>query len=429
VPPDSQDVSYRALLRIPSLGRVVASMQLARISGQMVGVALVLFTLLEYGSAPLAGIVTFASVVPGLLVSPISGALLDRHGRVRLVQLDYVASAASMLLIGILSLAGALPPWLLVAISAVASLTNSLSQTGLRSLFPIMVPHHLWERVNAVDSNGYVVATIIGPPLAAVLVASLGPAKGLILIALPMLVAAAILTGVKEPHTETASTGNLLLDAWQGVKYVAHNPTLRGIGAGMTVLNLASGAINIVVPILVLQRMHGSELAVGFAFAISGVGGMVSAFAFGRTDTRGREWRLLWLPMLGISAATLLLLPPSSGWVTVPAIAYGFVLGSMMITGLLNGPLDVAMFTMRQRRTDPAWLGRAFAVSMAINFAGYPIGAAIAGLLASTSLEAAVLLAVVGSFLSAVLCAWLVPRTDPRDVPTRRGELRARTES
>jgi len=168
---------------------------------------------------------------------------------------------------------------------------------------------------------------------------------------------------------------------------------------------------------------------VGLAFAISGVGGMVSAFAFGRTDTRGREWRLLWLPMLGISAATLLLLPPSSGWVTVPAIAYGFVLGSMMITGLLNGPLDVAMFTMRQRRTDPAWLGRAFAVSMAINFAGYPIGAAIAGLLASTSLEAAVLLAVVGSFLSAVLCAWLVPRTDPRDVPTRRGELRARTES
>jgi hypothetical protein len=38
--------------------------------------------------------------------------------------------------------------------------------------------------------------------------------------------------------------------------------------------------------------------------------------------------------------------------------------------------MDIALFTMRQRRTDPAWIGRAFAVSMALNFVGFPIGAA-----------------------------------------------------
>ena len=51
----------------------------------MVSIAIVLFTLTEYGSPALAGLVTLASILPGLLVAPIAGALLDRHGRMRLV--------------------------------------------------------------------------------------------------------------------------------------------------------------------------------------------------------------------------------------------------------------------------------------------------------------------------------------------------------
>ena len=63
-------------------------MQLVRIAQSMVGVALVLFSLTRYGSPTLAGLVTFAGIAPGLLISPIGGALLDRHGRTRLIRLD-----------------------------------------------------------------------------------------------------------------------------------------------------------------------------------------------------------------------------------------------------------------------------------------------------------------------------------------------------
>ena len=324
--PDAPAVSYRALLAIPDLGRVVASMQLARIAGAMVGVALVLFTLLEYDSPPLAGLVTLASILPGLIISPIAGALLDRHGRVRLVQLDYLIAAASLVLIGGLSLAGLLEPWLLLVIAAVSSLTGPLSATGLRSLFPIMVPRHLWERVNAVDSNGYVIATIVGPPLAAIMVSALGPAVGLILIALPLVAASLMLIGVREPHTETASTGRLLLDAWQGLAYVARNPTLRGLGVSISLNNLANGAISIIVPLLVLDQLGGSELAVGVAFAASGVAGMASALWFGRQDTRGREWRMLWTSMAGMSVTALLLLPGAGGM--VPGVLGGLRAGA-----------------------------------------------------------------------------------------------------
>ena len=134
-------------------------------------VALVLFALETYHSPSLAGIATFCGIFPGLLVSPIAGALLDRHGRTRLVMLDYFVALAALSLIGVLGLMGLLPAWLLMIIAAIASLTTPLSGTGLRSAFPLIVPSHLWERVNALDSLGYVLATVVGPPIAAGLVA------------------------------------------------------------------------------------------------------------------------------------------------------------------------------------------------------------------------------------------------------------------
>src|SRR6185295_13558421 len=130
---------------------------------------------------------------PGLVVSPLAGALLDRHGRTRLVALDYVIALASLTLIGILALAGVLPAGLLIVIAAVASLTVPLSATGLRSLFPLIVPRYLWERVNAVDSTGYVIAMLVGPPLAAGLVALWGGAVTFIVIGLSYGVAAIVI--------------------------------------------------------------------------------------------------------------------------------------------------------------------------------------------------------------------------------------------
>jgi len=79
-----------------------------------------------------------------------------------------------------------------------------------------------------------------------------------------------------------------------------------------------------------------------------------------------------------------------------------------------SGPLDIALFTVRQRRTDPAWMGRAFAVSMSINFLGFPIGSALTGWLATESIELAVLFAVAACFVAAVLARLLIPLRDDR---------------
>jgi predicted MFS family arabinose efflux permease len=403
IEPPNPAPSYRALFAVPSLGRVLLGMQIARIAQSMVSIVVILLALQRYNSPQLAGAVAFASIAPGMLISPIAGALLDRHGRVRLIILDYFVATTSLFLIAGLALAGALPWWLLLLVVAVASLTGPLSSSGLRSLFPLMVPKSLWERVNAVDSNGWVLATVVGAPFGAVFAQTLGFEAALAIIAAAYLTAAVVLIGAPDPRTEVTSTGNLYRDAWLGLVYTWNNRTLRALAISLSTGNLGGGMIQIVVPLLILHRLGMGQETVGYMFGLTGAFGVVSAFLSGRLRTRGREKMLIVLPMFGFTAATALLLWPAG----LLPIALSMALG-----GLVNGPLDISMFTLRQRCTDPAWMGRAFTVSMNLNFSGFPVGAAIAGALVGVSLEAAIVFGIVANLIGAILAQVLIPRSD-----------------
>jgi hypothetical protein len=127
------------------------------------------------------------------------------------------------------------------------------------------------------------------------------------------------------------------------------------------------------------------------------------------------------MPLLGVAVA--LLLPPAVDAGLDPAAGLALLAGWAVVGGLANGPLDIALFTIRQRRTDPAWTGRAFAVSMALNFLGFPIGAAVAGVLAEGSLGLPIAAAVVACLAGSAFAATLVPRSDDSEAASpARGE-------
>ena len=393
--------SYRALLEVDGLPRLVGSMLLARTANAMVSLALVLFALERYQSPALAGLVTFLSIFPGLLVSPIAGALLDRHGRTRLMVLDYLVAATTLALIVVLGATNGLTEPLLLIIVTVQSLTFPLSTTGARTLFPLLVPRPLWERANAIDSNGYVVSSIFGPAVAGALVATVGSLFTLGLTSALYLVAAAVTLGVRDP-LGVVPHGRLLADAWAGLVYVARNATLRGLAISISTSNIAGGLFYIGLPVLVLSRLGGGPAEVGQLFALSGVTAAVSVLFIGRIGTEGRERQLLGSAMLIVGVGyTALIVSPS-------LLAVALV---MVLIGVATGPFDVVLFTLRQRRTDPAWLGRAFAVSMSLNFVGFPVGSALGGALAPLSLEAAFVIALALNVVAAVIAFVAIPAT------------------
>src|SRR3989442_12801000 len=159
----SPTATHRPLVALPGLPRLVANSVLARLGGQMWTVGMVLFVLQVFHSPSLAGLTIFVNVLPGLLLSPITGALLDRHGRVRLMLLDLTLGTLTLLGIVALAASGALTPPLLLGVVLVGSLTFTFSATGPRSLFPVLVPRALWDRVNAVDSGMYALTPGLGP--------------------------------------------------------------------------------------------------------------------------------------------------------------------------------------------------------------------------------------------------------------------------
>lgn len=395
--------SYRALFAIEGFPRLVTSMMLARTAQQMVALVLVLLALQRYASAEVAGLVTFFAVTPGLIAAPIAGALLDRHGRTRLVVLDYAVSALMLGLIAVLATVDLLPVPLLLVIVTISSITSPMSNTGVRTLFPLIVPARLWERANAIDSNGYVIASIFGPAAAGALVATFGPPAALALISAIFVCAAIAAVGLPDPGDRTEGR-RLFVEAWQGLVYVVRHPTLRVLALCISTSNISQGLFFIALPVLVLARFHGGPEFVGLLFALNGVAGFISVMLVGRMSSRGRETAFLAGSMFGMAIAFAIVLVGAASPIVVAV--------GMLAVGVANGPFDVALFTVRQRRTDPAWMGRAFAVSMALNFAGFPIGSALGGVVVPISIELALGIAIGTNVIAAVMTYLWMPRED-----------------
>jgi predicted MFS family arabinose efflux permease len=260
-------------------------------------------------------------------------------------------------------------------------------------VFPLIVPRRMWDRANAVDSGGWVVATVVGPGLAGAMVAVVGAVYALLVPAAALIAGAALLVGVSVPRSPTP-TAPLLRDAWAGLAYVVRNADLRMLAICVSILNLGFGMVSVALPVLVLRRLHGGSTLTGGLFAVLGGAGVVSGLIGGRFDTEGRERRLLTLGALAF-------VPP----ILVMGVTHSTIVvaAGMAVLGLANGPLDLGLFSLRQRATDPAWFGRAFAVSMSLNYLGIPIGAAIGGPVVDHSITVAFVLAAAFSLVSAAI--------------------------
>jgi predicted MFS family arabinose efflux permease len=134
-----------------------------------------------------------------------------------------------------------------------------------------------------------------------------------------------------------------------------------------------------------------------------GGAGLASALVAGRMSSLGRERQMIVGAILIGALATAML--PFANSLVVVAVA-------IVLLGLATGPFDIGLFTLRQRRTDSAWFGRAFAVSMSLNSLGNPIGSALAGPLIGWSLNAALWAAAAACLIAALFPLLLIPAGD-----------------
>ena len=397
-----QQSSYRALLDVPDLPPLLLAATLSRLAGRMFMLTLVLFALARFASPALAGWLTFAASVPGLLVSPVAGALLDRMGPTMAVRIEMLASAALIAMVGIAGWAGWASPPVLFILVMLFSLAGPLGAAGTRTLLPRLVPPHALDRANAVDTAAYAIVDVVGPALAGVIVAWLGPEAAMSMIAVAYAGAAICLSRVRRLPGLASTQGSFLSQTIEGMRMVARQPTLRGLAIAYSLYQVTWGVLVVAVPVLVASHYAaglGSSMT-GLLWATMGVGGGIGALLAGRLRTRGRERNVMAAGMVVTALAA---------WPVAAELGLGGLAVGLMLVGVMSGPIDVALLTLRQRRTDPGQLGRVMSISMSLNLAGFPLGSALAGMVVTTSLSATFALAGVASVIGAIATA-SIPR-------------------
>ena len=402
--------SYRALIGIPDLPRLLGATTLLRLGASMLSLTLVLYALDRFSSPAFAGWVAFVAVAPGLAISPLAGAILDRIGSGVAVTVDMTVSAALLFCLIAADRLGWASPVVLLTLVGLLSLTSPLSSAGVRVLLPRLVTPAAYDRVNALDTAVFAVVEVVGPASAGLLVGFGGAKVALGAIALVFGGAALCIARIRRLPSLATSRRSLFHDTLEGVAIVARQPTLRGLAISYSLYQVTWGVLVIVVPVFVTHRFAdglGKSVA-GLAWAAMGLAGGVGALVAGRLRTAGRERPVMAIGMIVTALAA---------WPIAAAFGLGGLVVGLMLAGLVAGPIDVSLLTLRQRRTDPAQLGRVLSVSMSLNTAGFPLGAALAGMLMTHSLAAPLVVAGLSSLLAAVAVA-AIPRDTSRPEPS-----------
>ena len=238
----SQGSSYRQLLGAADVRALLLGTLLLRLAGRMFALAIVLYALARTGSPMLAGWLAFAATAPGLAISPVAGALIDRVGSVWAITVDMTASAACVAaLIAVDRLGWASAPVLLALVS-LFSLTSPLSMAGVRSLLPRLVPVTALARANAMDTAIHGLSDIAGPALAGAIVGFGGSALALGTIAITYTIAALCVGTIRRPRGRLPRLGPLLAEARGGVLRVVRHPTLRGLAVSYSLYEVSWGS-------------------------------------------------------------------------------------------------------------------------------------------------------------------------------------------
>jgi Na+/melibiose symporter-like transporter len=265
---------------------------------------------------------------------------------------------------------------------------------------PTITPEWLWDRANAVDTAIFTAVSLTAPAAASALFGVLGPGPVFIVGAALLLLTFAVLAQV--PDTVVVSDPrSVWKETTEGVHYFLGNRTLTWIAISSSLLNVAPGALLVVLPVIVVIHMHEPAVLVGLMLVLEQLGAAVALVITGRAGTREREVPLMVTgALVTVLGSMLVLIAPG-----LPVIAVG-----MVVVGAGGGPYWVALYGLRQRRTVPHMFARAFALSYGGNVAGQPLASGIAGWLSSAvGVVPALGLAIAGPLL-AVVVLYRIPR-------------------
>jgi MFS family permease len=360
--------------------------------------ALPLLVLALTGSGFAMGVVGAIQTLPDLFFGMIAGAIADRSDRKRMMFLaDLVRAGLTAMIPLSVALEGPTMA-VIVLVTAPMAVCRSFFLAGYTASVPALVGRSQIGRANSYFEVIFSMGFIIGPAIAGLLAASIGPGPTLAIDALSFLVSSLAIALVRRDLRAPVERppAALVTDIREGIDYIVGSPTLRGAIAfwALTAILLAPLVTALTVDITVDLRLEPWIL--GLVLAAYGVGTVVGSLISARWIGRSRVAEVLIGGNLTMGLALILLALS----VEVPVL-----LAVAFVAGVAQSLVLVMYLTLRTTYSPDALLGRIGSTARTFSLGLQPIGMLVGGALIDAT-SGATTIAIMGSAVVLVSLAF-----------------------
>ncbi len=359
--------------------------------------------------------VLFAAAIPSFLFGPIAGVFVDRWDkRQTLLWMDALRAILITFLLlstGIVPLPffvqGHLPIlWQLAAIYSVVFLTSTCTQFFTPARFALssdIVAEPLRARASGIAQTTANLALIIGPPLAAPLLFSVGVQWALGINALSFVISFLAMLLVRLPKQETIVQvdfvqNNFISEFRTGLHFLITQPVLRTIVLTMFILLFGGTVGSTLEFFFATQNLHASTYLFGFLSSATGAGLLVGALLAIWGLQRLGIAKSFWLGVIVISVMEIIYARLTN---------FPLAIAFLFLQGIPNAAINVAISPLIMQVTPKALLGRVFALYIPIINSATLLSTLLTGYLASVlhGLHTTVLGIAIGPIDTMIMCA------------------------
>ena len=333
----------------------------------------------ETGSPAFAGLVAAISALPGLLISPIGGWLVDHLGR-RAVSIGAdLLSSLAVIAFPIVALTTGLNSSTILILAVVGAIFDPAGYTARKTLLADVAKASEIEldRLNGIHDGFMGISWILGPAVGATLISTVGAVNSFWASAGLFIVAALSITFLrvgnlgKEARELAQENGEVSDRSIRiGFHVLWNDKLLRTI----TISILIIAAVYMPTETVVLSTYFedlGKPASLGIVISALAAGSAIGSFGYGWISARLTRRTLIRTILIStaVSIIPMAFLPP------LPILAAaGFFLG------LSWGPFNPLISSLIQQRVPADQQGRVFGVQTAVFYAAPPLGMVIAGI-------------------------------------------------
>ncbi|MFW3474300.1 amino acid adenylation domain-containing protein [Streptomyces microflavus] len=352
----------------PGMGRflAVALGQLFTITGSaLTEFALPVWIYMETGSMGKYALYAVIGMLPGILVGPLAGAVVDRLDRRRVMLAASAVAGTTQGALLTLLLSGSLHSWHIYVLLGMLSVALTFQRLAYASSVPQLVPKRYLGHANGITQMAFGFAQFIVPLAAVALMAGIGLKGILILDVTGYAVAITVLMFVKFPRTlPWTRRESLVAEIRNGFAYSWHNRGFRAMLLWFAALNIFLSPLFLLVTPLVLS--FDSLESVARVAVAGGAGAILGGVAMGFWGGPKRNRMQGMLTLAGLLALASALVGVRADLWIIGIGAFGMSCALSMVNGVYT--------TIVQIKVPQRFHGRVFALNTLVAWSTLPVG-------------------------------------------------------